>query len=136
MPARDEDDLPADDLPGLPGLTTDPQFLKFLEAGGNVGLDPLSDDGLRAQAAYIALVGDHPLDTLKSLSKNVFVRPSARIAAAKALLEYGARKVPAQLELSAKDLGLKLDVSQLAGLSAKELAQLEKLLLKAQEART
>lgn len=132
MSEHDEGTSPAEDLPDL---ATDPQFLKFLEAGGNVGLDPLSDDGLRAQAAYVAQVGDHPLDTLKSLSANVFVRPSNRIAAAKALLEYGARKVPATLELKASDLGLKLDVSQLSGLSSKELAQLEKLLAKAQGAK-
>lgn len=112
-------------------LTADPMFLSFLEANGGLGVDPLSDEGLRIQAAYVAQVGDHPLDVLKTLSKNPFVKPSDRISAAKALLEYGARKVPAQFELNAKGAALTIDASALSGLSAKELEMLEKLLSKA-----
>jgi hypothetical protein len=109
-------------------------FLTFLEANGCDGLDPLSDEGLRVQANYIKLVGDHPLDILKTLAKNPFVKPSDRISAAKALLEYGARKVPAQFEFSGSGAVLSVDASQLSALSDKELATLEKLLAKAQSA--
>lgn len=124
MPDADDD---------LPDLCTDPQFLAFVEAQGGVGLDPLSDEGVRLQAAYVKLVGDHPLDVLKTLCKNPFVKPSDRISAAKTLLEYGARKVPAQLELSGRGgEPLRLDQSALGKLSAKELEQLENLLAKAQ----
>ena len=112
-------------------LTADPMFLSFLEANGGLGVDPLSDEGLRIQAAYVAQVGDHPLDVLKTLSRNPFVKPSDRISAAKALLEYGARKVPAQFELKAEGAALTIDASALSGLSAKELETLEKLLSKA-----
>ena len=117
-------------------LTADPQFLAFLEANGCPGLDPLSDEGLRIQANYIKLVGDHPLDILKTLAKNPFVKPSDRIAAAKTLLEYGARKVPAQFEVNATGAAFTIDASQLSGLSSKELDQLEKLLSKVQGPRT
>lgn len=112
-------------------LSTDPQFLRFLEAQGGEGIDPLSDEALRIQAEYVKLIGDHPLDTLKSLSSNPWVKPSDRISAAKALLEYGARKVPATLELSGKDGGpIALDPASFSKLSAKELDLLEKLLAK------
>lgn len=121
-----------DDTQDLPDLTADPQFLAFLEANGCPGLDPLSDEGLRVQANYVKQVGDHPLDILKTLASNPFVKPSDRISAAKALLEYGARKVPAQFELDAKGAVLGVDVSQLSALSDKELATLEKLLSKSQ----
>lgn len=120
----------------LPDLTTDPQFLAYLEANGVAGLDPLSDEGLRVQANYVKLVGDHPLDILKTLAKNPFVKPSDRIAAARTLLEYGARKVPAQLDLTAVGTALTVDASMLSALSDKELAMLEKLLSKAQGPRT
>ena len=60
-------------------LSTDPQFLRFLEAQGGEGIDPLSDEALRIQAEYVKQVGDHPLDTLKSLSANIWVKPSDRI---------------------------------------------------------
>lgn len=112
-------------------LSTDPQFLRFLEANGGVGVDPLSDEALRIQAEYVKLVGDHPLDTLKSLSSNPWVKPSDRISAAKALLEYGARKVPATFELSGKDGGpISLTPASLSKLSAKDLDTLEKILAK------
>lgn len=115
-------------------LMADPQFLAFLEANGCEGLDPLSDEGLRVQANYVKLVGDHPLDILKTLAKNPFVKPSDRINAAKTLLEYGARKIPAQFELTSKNTALVIDPSQFSALSAKELETLEKLLGKAQGA--
>lgn len=123
----------SDDHDDIPDLLTDPQFLAFVEAQGGLGVDPLSDDGVRLQAAYVKMVGDHPLDVLKTLCKNPFVKPSDRISAARTLLEYGARKVPAQLELSGRGgEPLRLDPSVLGKLSAKELDQLEKLLTKAQ----
>lgn len=112
-------------------FTTDPKFIAYVEAHGGLGLDPLSDEALRFQAQYIKHVGAHPLDVLKQLSLNVFVKPGDRISAAKALLEYGARKVPAQLELTGKNgEALKLDHAQLTKLSDKELATLEALLSK------
>lgn len=115
-------------------LSTDPQFLRFLEAQGGEGIDPLSDEALRIQAEYVKQVGDHPLDTLKSLSANIWVKPSDRISAAKALLEYGARKIPASLELSGKGGGpLTLSASALSKLSDKELSMLEKILAKVSE---
>ena len=114
-------------------LTTDPQFLTYLEANGCSGLDPLSDEGLRIQANYVKLIGDHPLDILKTLAKNPFVKPSDRIAAARTLLEYGARKVPAQLDIAAStNTSITLDPSMLSALSTKDLTVLEKLLAKAQ----
>lgn len=113
-------------------LTADPQFLAYLEANGVAGLDPLSDEGLAIQANYIKNIGDHPLDILKTLAKNPFVKASDRISAAKALLEYGARKVPAQFEVTGKGAVLSIDPSQFTALSDKELAILEKLLSKAQ----
>ena len=124
--SRDEAPRPED-----VDLSTDPQFLRFLEAQGGEGIDPLSDEALRIQAEYVKLIGDHPLDTLKSLSANPWVKPSDRISAAKALLEYGARKIPATLELSGKGGGpISLDPAALLKLSAKELDLLEKLLAK------
>ena len=126
--------LPSDDvdLYNDLDLTTDARFLQFVEAQGFSGLDPLSDEGLRLQAQYVKQVGDHPLDVLKTLAKNPFVKPSDRIAAAKALLEYGARKVPAQFEFSSGSGVLSIDASLFAKLSSKELDTLEKLLAKAQ----
>lgn len=118
--------------PDIVDLTADPQFLAYLEANGCAGLDPLSDEGLRVQANYVKQVGDHPFDVLKTLVKNPFVKPSDRINAAKVLLEYGARKVPAQFELNAKSTQLTVDANMLGKLSAKELDLLEKLLSKAQ----
>lgn len=123
-----------DDLSGDLDLSTDPAWLQFLEAGGNTGIDPLSDEGLRIQAAYVNQVGDHPLDVLKTLVKNPWVKPSDRISAAKALLEYGARKVPAQFDIKATGMALTVDASMLSKLSDKELSALEKLLAKAQSA--
>lgn len=129
-PPKDEADEPA--LEAQLDLSTDRQFLDYLAANAGGDLDPLSDEGLQLQARYVAEVGDHPLDVLKTLVKNPWVRPSDRISAAKALLEYGARKVPAQFELTGKDgAALRLDASALSKLSDKELDLLEKILAKA-----
>jgi hypothetical protein len=125
-PPSDDDSL-AEDL----DLSTVPAYLQYAEARGYSEADPLSDAALQLQAEYITHVGDHPLDVLKTLVKNPFVKPSDRIAAAKTLLEYGARKVPAEFKLDAKGAALTIDASQLSGLSAKELETLEKLLSKA-----
>jgi len=124
----------ADDsqAPDILSLRADRQFLAFVEAQGGGDLDPLSDEALQLQARYVAEIGDHPLDILKTLSANIFVKPSERIAAAKALLEYSARKIPAQLQLAGPDGGaIKLDASALGKLTDKELATLEVLLVKA-----
>lgn len=120
---------PADDM------LDDPKFLQYVVANGGLGLDPLSDEALRLQAKYVASVGDHPLDVLKSFVRNPFLEPKERISAAKVLLEYGARKIPAQLELTGKDgAALVVDSSALGRLSVAELEQLETLLTKAQGA--
>ena len=116
--------------PDIIDLTADPQFLAFMEAQGCAGIDPLSDEGLRLQANYIRQIGDHPLDVLKTLSKNPFVKPSDRISAARTLLEYGARKVPAQFDLNTRGAALNIEASALSALTPKELELLEKLLAK------
>ena len=123
-----------DDEPSaFPTVEAEDLFMKFVEANGYKDIDPLSDEALRLQSRYGQTIGKNPFDILKSLSANPFVPPSSRIAAAKALLEYTARKVPAQLELTGRDGGaVKIDPAVLGKLSAKELSQLEQLLLKAQ----
>lgn len=118
-------------IPLTPGVL---RFHQFLAARGrDLGLDPLSDDGLRLQAEFLGSGDIHPLDTLRELSLNPFVKPSERISAAKALLEYTARKVPAQLQLANPDgTALTLDASAFARLSEAELSTLQALLEKAQ----
>lgn len=112
-------------------LEYDETFLKFVEAEGGVGIDPLSDDAVRLQAKF-ATKGVHPFDVLRRIVANPFCVPRDRIAASKLLLEYTARKVPQQLEVSGRGGdALKLDSRQLSTLSATELETLETLLQKA-----
>jgi hypothetical protein len=112
----------------------DETFLQFVESQAGLGLDPLSDEAVQLQAQY-AVLGTHPFDVLKRIVANPFCSPRDRISASKLLLEYSARKVPAQLEVTGKNGSpLKLDASQLSRLSDKDLDTLERLLQKAQVA--
>ena len=54
----------------------------------------------------------------------------SRISAARTLLEYGARKVPAQFDLNTRGAALNIEASALSALTPKELELLEKLLAK------
>lgn len=116
----------------IPSLETEALFLSFVEAQGAKHVDPLSNEALELQAKYISQVGDHPLDVLKTLARNPFVKPSDRINAAKVLLEYGTRKPGTDINLSAPTATLSVDMTMFSGLSAKDLKALEELLSKAQ----
>lgn len=116
----------------IPSLETEALFLSFVEAQGAKHVDPLSNEALELQAKYISQVGDHPLDVLKTLARNPFVKPSDRINAAKVLLEYGTRKPGTDINLSAPTATLNVDMTMFSGLSAKDLKALEELLSKAQ----
>lgn len=110
------------------------EFMSFIEAKGYEGeyVDPTSPLGMRLQSEYISTVGEEPLAILKSIAENLFCKPSDRVNAAKIMLEYSRRKIPAQFELSGPEgAAIKLDRSQLSALSPKELAMLEQLLQKA-----
>lgn len=121
---------PPEDLADQLDLTTDPLFLQFVEAHGGGDLDPLSPEAVALQARYVREVGDHPLDVLKTLVRNPFVKPAERISAAKALLEYGARKVPASVEVGGPQ-GAPLSGLRLSALSDQELGALTALIKKA-----
>ena len=116
----------------IPSLETEALFLSFVEAQGAKHVDPLSNEALELQAKYISQVGDHPLDVLKTLARNPFVKPSDRINAAKVLLEYGSRKPGTDINLTAPTASLNVDMTMFSGLSAKDLKALEELLSKAQ----
>lgn len=116
----------------IPSLETEALFLSFVEAQGAKHVDPLSNEALELQAKYISQVGDHPLDVLKTLARNPFVKPSDRINAAKVLLEYGSRKPGTDINLSAPTASLNVDMTMFSGLSAEDLVKLEALLAKAQ----
>jgi hypothetical protein len=76
--------------------------------------------------------GATPLEFLTHTYRNGFQRMEHRISAAKAVLDYTHRKLPARVELSG-DLGgrnVQLDAVALAKLSDKELEQMMKLLEK------
>jgi len=82
-------------------LEVSPQFLQFIEAnGGGADMDPLSDDAVKIQAQYIRDVGSNPFEVLKAIVANPFVKSGDRINAAKTLLEYSARKIPTNVEIS------------------------------------
>ncbi len=81
-------------------IEVSPQFLQYLEANGGGDMDPLSDEAVKLQSQYVKHVGSNPFDVLKSLVANPLVKPSERIAAAKTLLEYSARKIPSNIEIS------------------------------------
>lgn len=83
--------------------TRDIKFVEFAASRAGMGFDPLSEDGLRMQALFILETGDHPLDILKQTMTSIFVTPRERVSAAKAVLEYTARKVPSTFEVTGKD---------------------------------
>ena len=93
-------------LPTSPPTTEELSFLEFLEARGNVlGIDPISDDGLRLQALYVLHFSQHPMDFLQRIMSNPMTETKDRIAAARILMEYSMRK-PTQdmsVELTGKD---------------------------------
>ena len=126
---------PEPESPGqspAPSPLDDPTFFEFVSSQGGLGLDPLSDEALRLQATFVQKVGTHPLDVLRQVMSSPFHKGAERVAAAKALLEYSARKPPSKTELEAKltGQGVVLDGAALAKLSDAELQVLEKLLLK------
>ena len=129
-----EHDLPVTEDVEPSGIIVDPLFLQYMEANAGLDLDPLSDDAIRIQAQYVTNVGTHPMDVLKALVANPFVKPSERVSAAKILLEYGARKVPSTLELdTSKNLPLKITPEMISALSDTEMETLVSLLRKAKK---
>ncbi len=109
----------------------DEKFLQFMEANAGLDMDLLSDEALKLQANFMAR-GTHPFDVLKRIVANPFCAPRDRISASKTLLEYSARKIPAQLEVTGKNgAAVKIDQKMLSALSDEELSLLDTLLSKA-----
>lgn len=136
MARRTKPVLPPPAAPQLPlPLDDDPLFFQYVIANQGLGLDPLSPEALRLQAKFVLEVGTHPMDVLRHVMQNVFTEPGHRISAAKALLEYGARKVPAQFELTGKDGAAltSLPAEALKKLSKPELDAFQQLCAKMQE---
>ena len=129
-PIVDPADLP--DVSDSPATEDELSFLQFLEAHGVrlEGLDPLSDEGLRYQALYIANFSQHPMDVMRRIMQNPYSDPKDRLSAAKSLMEYSMRKPAANVELRAKGAAVVIDPSRLSALSVTELETLEKLLEK------
>ena len=101
----------ADDIPQA--------FIDFIEANHPAEFDPLSDDAVKMQAQYIAKVGVHPFEILKTIVANPLVKSSDRINAAKTLLEYGMRKAPSAIEITgAKGAPLQVELANAADLRA------------------
>lgn len=97
-----------------------------VDASGPSDLGSLGDD------TWVKKSGVTPLEFLTHTYRNGFQRIEHRISAAKAVLDYTHRKLPARVELSG-DLGgrnIALDAVALAKLSDKELEQMMKLLEK------
>lgn len=113
---------------------TNESYMNFVEANGGMGIDPLSTEGLQIQARYLQKLGpnQHPMDVLRRISLNPFCATKDRISAAKGIMEYSMRKVPAQLELTgAGGKPLSIGPEALKQLSNDEIDQLLKLLEKA-----
>ena len=109
-------------------------YLQYMEAQGGKLVDPLSREGLELQAAYLKHLGDnqHPIDVLRRISVNPWAQTKDRISAAKALMEYTVRKIPATIELTGNDgKPLQIDASAMKNLSNDDLDTLVKLLEKA-----
>ena len=104
-------------------------FLQYVEANGATDLDLTSDLAVEIQAKYIANVGSHPFEALKSISQNPLCKAADRIAASKALLEYSHRKIPQKLDVTSTP-AFKLDPEVLATLNDEELKLMETLLAK------
>lgn len=121
-------------LPSSPPTAEEMSFLEFLEARGNVlGLDPVSDEGLRLQALYVLHFSQHPMDVIQRIMSNPLTDTKDRIASAKILMEYSMRK-PTQdmnVELTGKDGGaIQVASMKLKGLSDVDLAAVKALLTK------
>lgn len=113
-------------------------YMQYLEAQGGKMVDPLSREGLELQAAYLKYLNNdnHPIDVLRRISVNPWAQTKDRISAAKALLEYTARRVPATIELTGNDgKPLQIDASAMKNLSNADLDTLTKLLEKANKAK-
>ncbi len=89
------------------------------------------DDSQAATVRWIQNQGMTPLEFLVDTYKDEEVKMSDRLAAARSLLDYVHKKVPAKQEVETKNLTEpKLDPKMLRGLNEKELALLESLLKK------
>lgn len=99
-------------------------------------MDTLPDqaDGLdltqAATVRWLQLTGETPLEFLADTYRNSLNKPNDRISAARALLDYVHRKIPAGIDITAKHLTPTLDPTLLSSLSKKDLATLESLLEK------
>lgn len=91
-----------------------------------------SDLGASDDDIWVKKSGVTPLEFLTHTYRNGFQRMEHRISAAKAVLDYTHRKLPARVELSGELGGrnVALDAVALAKLSDKELEQMMKLLEK------
>lgn len=128
------DDGDKDDLNPVVFEDSNIAYMQYLDAHGGKMVDPLSREGLELQAAYLKYLNkqDHPLDTLRRISVNPWAQTKDRIAAAKALLEYTARKIPSTIEISGNDgKPLQIDAGAMKNLSNDDLDTLVKLLEKA-----
>ena len=89
------------------------------------------DDTQAATVRWIQNQGETPLEFLLSTYKDDTARMSDRITAAKTLMEYVHKRVPAKQEIETKLIKeASLPPAILKGLSDKELATLETLLIK------
>lgn len=97
-----------------------------IDASGN---SLMTDDEV---AFWIKASGWTPIEFLTTVYRNGYQRMEHRISAAKAVLEYAHKKLPAKLEVSG-DLGTKsitLDAVALSKLTDKELEVMTKMLEK------
>ncbi len=92
-----------------------------------------SDLGTQDVDAWVKASGWTPVEFLTHTYRNPWQKMPDRISAAKAILDYTHRKLPARIEVeNSGTVGIaKLDASALSKLSAKELETLEKILEKA-----
>lgn len=128
------DDGDKDELGPVNFEDTNISYLQYMEANGGKLIDPLSREGLELQAAYLKYLGDnqHPIDVLRRISVNPWAQTKDRISAAKALMEYTVRKIPATIELTGNDgKPLQIDASAMKNLSNADLDLLVSLLEKA-----
>lgn len=94
---------------------------------------PLLPDDIDPDAAWIRATGWTPLEFLTHTYRNPWQKPSDRISAAKAILDYAHRRLPQELKLSGTPgaplvSGVALTPAALASLTDSELETLTKLL--------
>lgn len=135
MATTDKDNEGADDMLGS-FVDENSSYLAYLEGRGAKAarMNPTGPDALQVQADYLHELGDHqhPFDVLRRISLNPWCSPKDRIAAAKALLEYTAAKMPTKIEQEVKEAKtIELDNKALTNLSGEELDLMIKLLDKA-----